>query len=650
MTSEDLTPRRIRFYGVTDLATPWQAGRAVEIVESFDPENPPTLAADLIEFYNAQQFIEAGFFPAGYTDVQRALVQKQVRAMRSIIARFFGAINNTNVHEFIAAVKYDYHDDLLELLSRGKAFERCDPEDMLSALKATGVTLSTMLANKRLVQAYDTHLRDLLMSDVSNAEHVVRKNWHRDDGNEIYLPKSFTPVDARMLLQSYVDSANANPNYLGLIETAPVSSQTGVDAKLKLQARRRKARMTEEFFRDNAGIRSGCEVGLSESQDEPVKVEMNGTVASFTYSRSWLDQTLDNASILNNFQHLFEFADHRQVLLTLPAYPADLGVFERFLTTAGRADYRTGIVFRTMDMSSLLQTRLYHHYLASKEVDLEAVVAWFFEEYLAEEFGALNFSFTPSGSASLYLQRARHLFAEMESVALQFALYVENGELDRDLLAVTSDPVRYKELPSLLDGKYVYASESEEIGNILHALFSDQSGLTYISETLNAPSAAELLINNEVPRRQFSEHQRRAVDHLITLGILEDIGTRVRFASQEQFQVLMSLFKTQAASYYHLSNRGRVQVDSMAEKGWVTRRASLFTAAEGSYYNYFLNKVEFNNGPELRNKYLHGSQANEDGEAAHFRTYIIALRLLVALVIKMNDDFRLAAEKDESFD
>ncbi|MFE9184639.1 hypothetical protein ACFYMB_15110 [Micromonospora haikouensis] len=650
MVSQDSTPRRVRFYGVTDLATPWQAGRAVEIVERFDPEKPPTLAADLIELYNVQQFIEAGFFPSGYTEAQRALARERVRVMRSVIARFFAAIDNTNVQAFIAAIDYDYHADLLELLGRGRAFERCDAEGMLSALKATGVDLGVMLANKKIVQAYDTQLRDLLMSDVCNAEHVIRKNWHRGYGDETYLPKSLTPGDARELLQGYVDSADANLNYIGLIETAAVSSQTGIDAKLKLRAKRRKDQMTEEFFLRNAGFESGCEVVLSESQVEPVKVEISGAVASFAYSRVWLDQTLDNASILNNFQHLFEFADRRHVLLTLPAYPADLGVFERFLTTTGRADYHIGIAFRTLDASSLLQTSFYYHYLASKEVSLEAVIAWFFEEYIAAEFGALNFSFTPSGSDSLYLQRARHLFAEMESVAMQFALYVENGELDRDLLAITSDPVRYKELPSLLGGKYVYATEGEEVSGILYTLFSDQSGLTYINDALNAQSLAELITQNEVSYRDFLDYQKRSIDHLIALGILEDTGVRVQFTSREQLSVLMSLFKTQAASYYRLSNRGRVEVDSMGEKGWVARRASLLTAAEGSYYNYFLNKLEFHNGPELRNKYLHGSQANKDGEAAHFRTYIIALRLLIALVIKMNEDFRLAAEKDESFD
>ena len=114
----------------------------------------------------------------------------------------------------------------------------------------------------------------------------------------------------------------------------------------------------------------------------------------------------------------------------------------------------------------------------------------------------------------------------------------------------------------------------------------------------------------------------------------------------EQFRILSALFNTQCASYFHLSDRGRAVADEMVAKGWVERRSSLLSEAEGKYFNYFLNAVDFSNGPELRNKYLHGSQVNAEGEDAHFHTYMTALRLIVALVIKMNDDFCLAAAEE----
>jgi hypothetical protein len=51
----------------------------------------------------------------------------------------------------------------------------------------------------------------------------------------------------------------------------------------------------------------------------------------------------------------------------------------------------------------------------------------------------------------------------------------------------------------MLVGRYVYANEGGEIASVLHALFSDQSGLTYISEALKAENATQLLIQHEAP-------------------------------------------------------------------------------------------------------------------------------------------------------
>jgi hypothetical protein len=630
--------KRVKFYGAADLATYWQVERIAEVAARFKASGPPANVVDAIELHNVQLYIESGILPASYSEAERAAAVALTPQLRAAAAKFFFAIDNTNVAAQLRGIAYKYRSDLLELLGRNKAFERCDAEVMLAALTAAGISLAEMLGCKRLVIAYDKEVREALIADVRNAEHLVRKYLQRDVSSDTNLPRSLTPSDMGQLLANYLDDAAANPNFVRLIATAPVDVKVGIDAKLKLKAKRRSERMVEELFRENSGIKTGAEVSISDSQDEPVIEELNEMVATFTYSRSWLDQTLDYASILNNFQHLFDFADDH-ALLTLPSYPAELGVFERFVTTTGRRDYQIGAAFRAKDMSSLLQTRLYHHYLSSKDINLEAVIAWFFDAYLVEEFGALKFSFAPSARASSYLEKARHLFAEMEGLVNQFRLYVQDGELDRELLALTSDPVAYDRIPSLLDGKYVYATDHEEIRGVLHTLFSDQSGLTYINDALNGSSAARLLIQNEVSYTDFQEYQRPAVDQLIRLGVLEDTGARVQVAKTEQFLVLHRLFAKQVATYHCLSPVGRAQVDALEARGWVTRRASLLTESEASYFNYFLNKTEFSNGPELRNKYLHGSQAISESEAEHFQTYVTALRMIVALVIKMNDDF-----------
>jgi hypothetical protein len=289
----------------------------------------------------------------------------------------------------------------------------------------------------------------------------------------------------RGLLDQYLDSDDANPNFVELIATAPTTKVTGIDAKLKLKAKRRHDAWTEDFFNNNTGIESGCEVSISETQAEPVEASLDGLVAKYSNSRRWLEDNLDYPTILNNFLYLFEFAD-RHMLLALPSYYAELGVFERFLKTTGKDAYPVGAAFQVKEQRSFLQTVMYNRFLKTNDIEMESVIEWFFADYLKEEFGADKLKFVPSSRTSSYLERVRHLFSEMESVVKQFSLYVENGELDNDLLAITSEQVRYKDIPSLLVGKYVYANDDQDIRNILHLLFSDQSGLTYIREDLQA--------------------------------------------------------------------------------------------------------------------------------------------------------------------
>ena len=357
MVEEDVAPLRVRFYGANDLGTGWHIRRVAELAERFDPQNVPTTTEDILELHNVQQYLEHGFFPNGYSEEKRNEAKARVPQIRSAVARFFSTISNTEFAAVVMDVGHDYRGDLLDLLGRYKAFERCDSATVLPALAKAGVTLGDLLAAKKLVQAYDAEIRDELRGSCQGAEHVVRKYLWDDVRGDVHLPPSFTPADARELLHAYVASEDANPNYVGLIAAAAESAQAGIDAKLKLHAKRRGDEMTAKFLAENSGLRTGCEVGISGAQDELVVSEIGTSdlISRYTYSSRWLEESSDNCGILNNFQHLFGFVDH-QVLLVLPSYPAHLGVMERLMGTTGKTEYKIGTVFRVIDMRTLLQS------------------------------------------------------------------------------------------------------------------------------------------------------------------------------------------------------------------------------------------------------------------------------------------------------
>lgn len=600
---------------------------------------------DVLELHNVEQYVESSIFPSSSTPAEQSAMRAVAPKIHAAVAKFFGSLSASNFASVVRDIDHEFRSDLLELLGRGGVYERCGGDVALASLKAAGVHLGDMLACKALVHSYDSSIKAEILATERTAEYLIRKYLEKGAGRTIYLPPSFTSADSRGLLERYIDGPEANLNYVRLIAEAKDHAKAGIDAKLRLRARRRAEQLNAELFVESQGFKTGVDMSLSDDQDEPISTEVDnseGWVERYTYSRRWLEQSLDFPSILNNFQHLFEFVDHN-VILNLPAYPSAFGVMERVMGLTGVAEYKVGSAFRQVDSRSLLQTHMYRLFLASHKIELEEVIAWFCGTYLVDEFGAENFAFNPSAASASYLQKVRHLFAEMESLVKQFALFAENGELDRELLAFGADQVRYKEIPSLLEGKYVYSSGAQEIEGILHLLFSDQSPLTYIDESLNADNGAGLLSGNQVGYATFHDYQKPYIDSLIEAGVLVDLGHRVYFANPEQLLVLLALFRTQAASYHHLSRAGRAAVDEMVDKGWVVRRSTLLTEAEADYFNYFLNRVDFSNGPNLRNRYQHGSQPGAD-DNEHFKSYLIALRLMVAILIKINDEFTLAAE------
>lgn len=648
-TAPDPFSRRLRYYGPSDYATYWQIEQAAEVVKGFNPSSPPEDVNSILELHNARLFIEAGFFTTNVGEEERQAILAGAALTRRTVAQWFQSLKEENLSEMLTEVDWQYHEHLLDLLAGLGVFGRCTPGAMLTALDHARVSLGDMLTSKRLVDCYDEALRERLLSEPRQAELVI--SFHLEDKKKVksFLPSSFSAMDSRALMEVYIDSAEPNPNYLDLIANAAIDSSAGLDAKLIVKARRRYDAIIKDLFKTTPGFKTGCAVSISPTQVEPVTATLNDLVMEYSFSEAWLENTLDFPSILNNFQFVLEFAPH-DGLLTSPAFDSERRGLELAIGLNGAAHYRTGHSFDAKDRATLLQTVMYQRYLTTKDIDLEAVIRWYFEEHLPTEYGVTGFVFNASNPTANYLERCRNLFAEMESVATQFKLFVQDGEIDHDLAATGADQARYRTIPSALEGKYAYVTDNVEIRTILHALFSDQSHLTYINEELKGHNLVHLLQRNEVPYEALHEYQRPLIDKLIELGAIENTGKRVRLKDPGLFLVLKSLNDYQTVSYHHLNGRSRAHVDTMLDAGWLVNRSSLLTDAEASYFNYNLNSAEFSNGPKLRNKYLHGTQPKGGGEAQHQQTYYIALRLMIAIVIKINDEFWLLDIKKKEQD
>ncbi len=77
----------------------------------------------------------------------------------------------------------------------------------------------------------------------------------------------------------------------------------------------------------------------------------------------------------------------------------------------------------------------------------------------------------------------------------------------------------------------------------------------------------------------------------------------------------------------------------MESRGIVTFESTLLSRNEQDYLDFYLNKSKFTNGYDLRNSYLHGTNVYDENQ--HQADYYSILKLLIIIVIKINDDLCL---------
>jgi len=224
----------------------------------------------------------------------------------------------------------------------------------------------------------------------------------------------------------------------------------------------------------------------------------------------------------------------------------------------------------------------------------------------------------------------------------QFKLFVEEGSIDFELLQISSNPTTIKDIPSLNKNKYIYFNEdNKEMIGCVNLFFSDQTSLAYVEpfQEKHYHTFFDLLANEQVKFSSYEEYQRPQLNYLIDKGFINiDSDDFVQFTNSARVIILKDLYINEVASFYRYSFELRQEVLEMEAEKIICFDSSLFSKPEQAYFNYFLNKSEFTNGLDLRNSYLHGTQATPDEIQKHEYAYFTYLKLLILTFLKIEDD------------
>lgn len=380
-------------------------------------------------------------------------------------------------------------------------------------------------------------------------------------------------------------------------------------------------------------------VGFSEIQDEIIDSNITENNCKLIYSQKWLKENKDYNTLLNNFIYVFGFVD-MQMRITLISKIQEMGVLERCIFMRSKKAYVTGTVFERKDILSRLQLISYYSELKKIDIRLEEIIEWFFKDYLVNEFGISGFNIKMPSENSLYLEKCTTIISQMESILKQFSMYVNDGDIDHELLQMSSNHLFFENIPSLLNKKYGYGY-GDEFKLATYYFFSDQCMLSYVERVEDRyKNFYELLKNEKVNINDYREYFKNDLNWLINNHYIKiDNDGYIEIYDDKKIYILNDLYNNEFISYWKYPSEMRETIDIMELKNIINFENSLFSKPECDYFNYYLNRASFNNGLNLRNNYSHGTQPNGDkDENIHKSNYMIFLRIVILIIIKINDE------------
>lgn len=634
---------KVVFHSKEDMAGGYNLQKGEHILRA-DTKLNYTDINEILELYNIKKYIDNDLYLRNWTQDDIANFKQKATEFGKAIGRFFATINDNYIVREYEKTLRNYVHSFWEIVNNQNIFKRISKTDFSNILTNEQHLIHEILIHKGIVDYYDAEIKNFLLSYSKSAEILLSIYEVKVDfgKNKKYLPKSLTVDEKESILSNYLDSADVNYNYIGLIQNARNRNDFKVSDKTRLKAKRLYKSETEKFFAGNNGMRYGVSVSFPEKSSK-IKVGNidENSIINYSYSLDFIKQNRDPYLIFQNFIVLFEYLDiqHR---INLVSKKNKMGVFERIMGVHSQNEYRGGTEFNLLEMTSQIQLAGYNKVLSDLGISLENVLHDVFTSSFQEKYEFANNARFSIPSATKYFEKVRLLAPEFESVLKQFKLFVEEGSIDFELLQISSNPTTIKDIPSLNKNKYIYFNEdNKELIGCVNLFFSDQTTLAYVEpfQEKHYHTFFDLLANEQVKFSSYEEYQRPQLNYLIDKGFINiDSDDFVQVTNSARVIILKDLYINEVASFYRYSFELRQEAQEMEAEKIICFDSSLFSKPEQAYFNYFLNKSEFTNGLDLRNSYLHGTQATPDEIQKHEYAYFTYLKLLILTFLKIEDD------------
>tara|TARA_R110002167_G_scaffold366458_1_gene598024 strand:- start:5824 stop:7785 length:1962 start_codon:yes stop_codon:yes gene_type:complete len=640
--------RRVVFYSKEDLTGPGHLKRGESILNAQN-DNIQLDVNDFLERYHIKKYLDNKLYLNHWTTTDILTFKSRSDEYMLKLGRFFSRIDSENIEEIYQKILHNYVDSFWEIVNNHNVFQRISNEVFVKILGKEPHLINIILKFKGIVSHYDSTLRNLLVDYDLSAEILlsIYEIKHDRPIEKKFLPNSLTLQDKEQIILDYLDSDDPNLNYIGLILNAKHQNGFQLSAKTRLRAKHLNKKLISNLFQNQNGLRYGVTVAFSENIPNVIDGFVDDNhIANYRYSVQFIRENNEPYTLFQNFKYLFDYLDEHG-RINLIGKKSRLGGLERFMGIRSKNEYVGGTSFSLSEMTSQAQLSGYDKVLDDIDVPLLKVL----QDIFTVEFQKIhnfpeNARFSIPRANNSAFEKIKILAPEFESSLKQFKLFVEDREINFELLAISSLPVAIKDIPSLNESKYLYLNEKiNKVKQYTSLLFSDQTLLAYVEpyREKHYRNLCEILSNEEINYENYEEYNKPQLDFLVNEGLLMlDKDSNIIMKNFHRIMIMKDLYENEFGSFYHYPDSFQREAKKMMEEKLVYFESSLFSKPEQSYFNYYLNKSEFTNGLDLRNSYLHGTHGKADNDEVHESVYYMYLKLVVLAFLKIDDDLLIS--------
>lgn len=625
---------RVHFYSEHDMATPYEVDKIINRLRSINPYGDITDLNDVMELWNIHQYSKIKLLHTNLDEVDKKYLNDITTKLQGIIVQLMSKWPKENFEDEYGKLSYDYQHNFWKVIVETNTYKLFPKSVLMNCIKdSCEYALRSMLVEKHIVKYLDKELTTFLKESINTVE-VLLGNYFVSispkDG-KVFLPSSLTMLEREEMIIRYINSPKRNLNYLRIISTLKNDNHLTISDRTRLLCKRAEHEENNKVLRE--GQTMACHIGLKADykKDYPI-VEI--TDEGITYNLGCLKK-LDVAGIVFLFKYIFGYID---IYGTVPFTSLEHeDTFYDIFGLRGVSCYRITPSFYKKNKFAQMQLVAIEKglelYGNSIELILASILEWINDNY------NINFRFnTPSEKGSV-LGKIRHLFAEMDSLIRQYQLFVEDGSIDYELLTMSSSPLGLTQIKSALypSPKYVSLTSDSSEAKWLQTMLSSENS-TFTKKGNNGYESLFTQIKQGDNLKFEYKFQQNYINAMIEKGI-------INLSSEGQYQVtpagdlLNILFHKDFVMIDNLPIEIFNNLPLMKNLGWIEYSSSLLHIREANYFNYWLNKKDFTNGYDLRNKYMHGVQSFEDKNIES--DYRIAKLLFILLLLKIIDDLEL---------